>query len=97
MITDIKRIGDQASDVAEIIGFLNGRTSEECEYLDQMASATIKMVTESIDSFVKSDLDLANSIIDYDDIVDDYFHKVKIFLIDLIAKIRKTVSMHLIF
>ena len=42
MITDIKRIGDQASDVAEIIGFLNGRTSEECEYLDQMASATIK-------------------------------------------------------
>ena len=37
------------------------------------------MVTESIDSFVKSDLDLANSIIDYDDVVDDYFHKVKIF------------------
>ena len=86
MITDIKRIGDQASDVAEIIGFLNGRTSEECEYLDQMASATIKMVTESIDSFVKSDLDLANSIIDYDDVVDDYFNKVKVFLIDLIAK-----------
>ena len=52
MITDIKRIGDQASDVAEIIGFLNGRTSEECEYLDQMATATIKMVTESIDSFI---------------------------------------------
>ena len=51
-----------------------------------MASATIKMVTESIDSFVKSDLDLANSIIDYDDVVDDYFNKVKIFLIDLIAK-----------
>lgn len=86
MITDIKRIGDQASDVAEIIGFLNGRTSEECEYLDQMASATIKMVTESIDSFVKIDLELANSIIDYDDVVDDYFHKVKVFLIDLIAK-----------
>ena len=86
MITDIKRIGDQASDVAEIIGFLNGRTSEECEYLDQMATATIKMVTESIDSFVKSDLNLANSIIEYDDVVDEYFNKVKIFLIDLIAK-----------
>ena len=40
----------------------------------------------SIDSFVKSDLDLANSIIDYDDVVDDYFNKVKVFLIDLIAK-----------
>ena len=86
MITDIKRIGDQASEVAEIIGFLNGRTSEECEYLDQMATATIKMVTESIDSFVKSDLNLANSIIEYDDVVDEYFNKVKIFLIDLIAK-----------
>lgn len=97
MITDIKRIGDQASDVAEIIGFLNGRTSEECEYLDQMATATIKMVTESIDSFVKSDLNLANSIIEYDDVVDEYFNKVKIFLIDLIAKIQRMASMHSIF
>ena len=86
MITDIKIIGDHASDFSEIIGFLNGRTSEECEYLDQMATATIKMVTESIDSFVKSDLNLANSIIEYDDVVDEYFNKVKIFLIDLIAK-----------
>lgn len=86
MITDIKRIGDQATDVAEIIGFLNGRTGEGCPCIDQMAAATIKMVNESIDSFVKADTAIADKVINYDDIVDDYFNKIRTFLIELITK-----------
>lgn len=86
MITDIRRIGDLATDVAEIIGFLNGRTSEGCPCIDQMAAATIKMVNESIDSFVKADIETANKVIDYDDTVDEYFNKIKSFLIELITK-----------
>lgn len=86
MITDIKRIGDQATDVAEIIGFLNGRTSEGCPCIEQMVAATIKMVNESIDAFVKTDIEIAKKVIVYDDVVDDYFTKIRTFLIESITK-----------
>ena len=85
MITDMERIGDQASDISEIIGFLHGRTGEECEYIRGMARATIKMVTESVDAFVKRDTTLAESVIAHDDVVDDYFDKVKKSLIEIIS------------
>lgn len=87
MITDMERIGDQASDISEIIQFLGGRTGAECEDISLMAQAAIKMVTDSIDAFVKKDLDLAQAVIAHDDVVDDYFDKVKASLITMIAKI----------
>lgn len=86
MITDMERIGDQAEDIAEIITFLNDRSGEECTVIDEMARATIKMVTDSVDAYVKRDTELAKSVIDYDDIVDDYFDNVKKVLIEMIAK-----------
>ena len=86
MITDMNRIGVQASEIAEIITFLNGRTGEECEYIRHMAESTIKMVTESIDAYVKQDLSLAKKVIESDDIVDDDFLKVKSFLINRISQ-----------
>lgn len=88
MITDMNRIGVQASEIAEIITFLNGRTGEECEYIRHMAESTIKMVTESIDAYVKQDLSLAKKVIESDDIVDDDFLKVKSFLINMISQNR---------
>ncbi len=86
MITDMERIGDQAEDIAEIIAFLNGSTSEHHTYLKQMAEATIKMVTDSVDAYVKKDTALARSVINYDDVVDDAFLRVKQQLISLIAE-----------
>mgnify|MGYP001156687267 FL=1 len=85
MITDMDRIGVQASEIAEIIGFLDGRTGSECEYIRQEAMETIKMVNGAVDAYVKHDVDLANKIIDMDDIVDDLFCKVKAFLIEMIT------------
>lgn len=79
------KIGDQAADIAEIITFLGGRSGGECEYISLMAKSAIKMVTESVDAFVKRDLELANTAIRHDDIVDDYFKKVKSSLIKMIA------------
>ena len=85
MITDMERIGDQAEDIAEIITFLDGRTGEECKDIRAMAEATIKMVTDSVDAYVKQDLKLAKSVSDYDDVVDDAFDRVKQTLIKLIS------------
>ena len=86
MITDMERIGDQASDIAEIIRFLGGRSTADCEDIGRMAQATIKMVTESVDAFVKSDLAIAEAAMKHDDTVDDYFLKVKSSLIRMIAE-----------
>ena len=86
MITDMERIGDQAEDIAEIITFLDGRTGEECHDIRLMAEATIKMVTDSIDAYVKQDLELAKSVSDHDDVVDDAFDRVKQTLIKMISE-----------
>ena len=86
MITDMERIGDQAADIAEIIGFLGGRTGEDCEYIRLMAQSAIKMVTESVEAYVKKDVAAAETAIKHDDIVDDYFYKVKTSLIQMVAK-----------
>jgi len=84
MITDIERIGDQASDIAEIVTFLSGACGHN-RHIDEMARATIKMVTEALDAFVRRDLELARSVITYDDVVDTLFTKCKK---DLIEDIR---------
>ena len=71
MITDMERIGDQAEDIAEIITTLGGRTGAECRDIRVMAEATIKMVTDSVDAYVRQDLSLARAVIEYDDVVDE--------------------------
>ena len=86
MITDMERIGDQAEDIAEIVIFLNGHTMEGMELIGDMANAAIEMVTASVDAFVKKDVELAKSVIVQDDIVDDYFSKVKHGIISLISE-----------
>ena len=86
LITDMERIGDQAEDIAEIVTFLNGRTMEGMELIEEMARATIEMVTESVDAFVKKDVDLAKKVIDKDDIVDDYFSRAKCGIITLLTE-----------
>ena len=86
MITDMERIGDQAEDIAEIISFIDGHTSENDTLMCEMAKAVIQMVTESVDAYVKHDIALAEKVIADDDIVDDYFDSVKKKLIGSIAR-----------
>ncbi len=86
MITDMERIGDQAEDIAEILPFLNDRTLPEHIKIREMAEAAIKMVTDSVDAYVKQDTAIAKGVIASDDIVDDYFIDIKSSLISLIAQ-----------
>ena len=86
MITDMERIGDQASDIAEIIKFMEGSAEIAMNDISEMAKGAIKMVTESIDAYVSRDVELARDAISRDDTVDDYFIKVKKDIINLIAE-----------
>ena len=86
MITDMERIGDQAEDIAEIIPFLGGRCGAEFADFKPMAETTCKMVTDSIDAYVKGDLELAKAVSDHDDIVDEEFSKLKDTLIKVISE-----------
>ena len=86
MITDMERIGDQASDISEIsIYLMNSTLILNLDHIPLMATTTARMVTQSIDSFVKKDLALAFAVIESDDEVDRLFDVVKNDLIQLIA------------
>ena len=86
MITDMERIGDQAEDIAEIVISIGNHTMDGLEIIEQMARQTVKMVTDSVDAFVKKDVELAQEVIRRDDIVDGYFLKVKYDIIKLISE-----------
>ena len=86
IITDMERIGDQAEDIAEIVAFLNGHNMDGMKLITEMAGETTRMVTSSVDAFVKKDVELARNVIARDDIVDTYFSKVKQDIITWIAE-----------
>lgn len=77
MISDMERIGDQASDISEIVDFVIESDITGKVHISDMARATIKMVTDSVESFVKKDINLAYEVIRCDDTVDNLFLKVK--------------------
>lgn len=85
MISDMERIGDQASDIVELAKYISNSDAKYKIHLNDMANEVIKMVTESIDSFVAKDLDMAKSVIVYDDVVDNYFNEIKEELITMIT------------
>lgn len=86
MISDMERIGDQASDIAEIVCFVNAGGFVGKMHIADMARATIKMVTDSVDSFVKKNVSLAYDVIEHDNVVDSLFDKVKN---DLISGVKE--------
>ena len=86
MISDMERIGDQASDIAEMAEYANCSGLQSEIHIADMARATIEMVTDSIDSFVKRDVDMAHSVIKHDTVVDNLFDEVKGELISAIEQ-----------
>lgn len=85
MITDMERIGDQAADISELCIYLSKDAYiKNLEHISEMAKATIKMLSDSIDAFVKKDLELAKQVILYDNVVDGLFLIIKDELFKLI-------------
>ena len=86
MISDMERIGDQAYDIAEIAKFIKNSNVKSKIHIKDMAAAATKMVTDSVDSFVKKDVELARAVMAYDDKVDNLFNCVKDELVMLITE-----------
>ncbi|MGN1109579.1 MAG: phosphate signaling complex protein PhoU [Oscillospiraceae bacterium] len=84
MISDMERIGDQSQDIAEIAGFVHSTDLAGRVSISDMADKAISMVTMSVDSFVKRDVDLAHAAIAADDEVDKLFLEVRNELIGLV-------------
>ena len=77
MISDMERIGDQASDIAEITRSIGPIPLHGQRHVEEMARSAVKMVTDSVESFVKRNLDMALGVMEYDDVVDGLFDQVK--------------------
>ena len=86
MITDMERIGDQAKDIVEIVPHIVAYHDEKFHTIRDMANETQVMVTEAVDAYVRQDLDLARKVMSHDDVVDDYFCRMKNGIIDMIAQ-----------
>ena len=77
MVTDLERIGDNSGDIAEIVLMGHISSAHNTESIEEMARGTVKMVTDSIDAFVKQDGGLAKAVVAYDDVVDGHFNRIK--------------------
>ena len=85
MITDMERIGDQASDISEIVIYLSSEPYiKQLEHLPLMAEKAIRMVTAALDAYVRKDVKLAQEVMEMDDEIDSLFTTVKDELITLI-------------
>lgn len=87
MITDIERFGDQASDIGDLVYTMPGGTYiKKLTHLSAMGELAVRMVRESVNSFIRNDEQLADEVIALDDAMDDMFIAVKDDLIELIRQ-----------
>ncbi len=87
VVTDIERIGDHCSDMAEL--FLRLEMKDLCNYsghIKAMIEETKKLEHAAVDAFVNRDVSAAKKVIDGDDVVDDLFNRVKEDLVEHLKK-----------
>ncbi len=77
LITDIERIGDHASDIAEMTLHLdNQRNKRLLPITSKMAEIVENMVLSSIEGLVHVNQEIALKVIETDDLVDDLFNQL---------------------
>lgn len=79
VVTDIERIGDHVSDMAELFLRRDGYFGKEkCdELIAGMMEGASCMFREAITAFTDADAETARVVVDSDDAVDDLFNQVK--------------------
>ncbi len=90
VVTDIKRVGDILSDIAELLLRLRMEgLSSYSVHLPAMMKTTKEMLREAVEAFTERKEREAGIVIEEDDIVDEFFNKVKEDLIDYLKKETK--------
>ncbi len=84
MISDMERIGDHAFEISELAKMIHDKDIAGKVHVREMSLTVIKMVSESIESFVKVDIELARKVIADDDIADTGFNTVKNEIVDIL-------------
>lgn len=77
MISDMERIGDLSLDIIEIADYVKKCDEESKQEIENMVNAAGKMVTDSVNAFVRKEEELAKEVIASDDIVDRMFDEMK--------------------
>lgn len=78
MVGDLERIGDQASDIADVVLTLDGEFAPELNaHLSSMAGRASAMVHEAVAAYVHRDEDRAHAVIAEDEGVNEMFERVK--------------------
>lgn len=77
MITDLERIGDHATDIAEILETGSIKVPVKDIDLAKMAEIAMDMINHSVESYVQKDLEMAREVIDRDDVLDELFINVR--------------------
>ena len=85
VVTDLERIGDHASDIAELIlRIKSDHAYHIVQHLPAMAASAQKMVHDAVEAFIKQDVEEAEEIIRRDDEVDALFNQVKSDVVELL-------------
>ena len=95
MISDMERIGDQSLDIIEIVEYVKKCDRESKQYIEEMSNAAGKMVSDSVEAFVRKDEQLAKDVIASDDKVDSLFDIMKKRLIETISKEQANGEMYI--
>ncbi len=74
IVTDLERIADQCEDISKlVIRIAELEQVKEVEDIPKMAEAMSVMIQDTIDAYVRKDLELAKEIVERDDIIDKYY------------------------
>ncbi len=85
MVTDMERIGIQSCEIAEIICGGNVVRATDKVNFQELSDEVSHMVQMSLTAFENKDMEMANAVIKYDDVVDKLFCDIRG---DLIEKLQ---------
>lgn len=75
IVTDLERIADHCEDISEyVIKLADIEPVTSLDLIPRMAENVKSMITDTIDAYIRKDLELAKEIIDRDDIIDQQFY-----------------------
>lgn len=77
LVTDLERVGDEAVNIAERTREGPGKARDRVrDHLLEMSEVSQEMLREGLEAFVRADVELAESVIGRDDVVDERYSAV---------------------